>query len=200
MRARWLPIFVVLCGAPTAASAAASCHDGVKNGPESDVDCGGDCPSCAIDKACVRARDCISGLCAAGVCAERTVPRGASAPPGYELRPALSDPGATARRAGIVFFGVGYAGAYAAALSLPGRLAWMYAPILGPWLSLKNVDAPELKAVLVADGVLQASGALLIVGGAAQSGSQLVRSEELTVRVAPRIDPHGAGVGFVGSF
>ena len=47
-----------------------SCTDGLKNGAESDVDCGGTCPSkCADGKACGAPLDCGSGVCAAGRCA-----------------------------------------------------------------------------------------------------------------------------------
>ncbi|HLL52587.1 MAG TPA: kelch repeat-containing protein [Myxococcaceae bacterium] len=41
-----------------------SCTDGVKNGNESDVDCGGACQQCAFGKTCAAAADCASGVCA----------------------------------------------------------------------------------------------------------------------------------------
>src|SRR5690606_20484854 len=40
-----------------------SCEDGVRNGIESDKDCGGDCEGCPIGSACGRDRDCQSGIC-----------------------------------------------------------------------------------------------------------------------------------------
>jgi hypothetical protein len=44
--------------------------DGVKNGGESDVDCGGAAaPKCAPDKKCTTADDCDSAICTASVCA-----------------------------------------------------------------------------------------------------------------------------------
>jgi uncharacterized delta-60 repeat protein len=47
-----------------------TCNDNVKNGAETDVDCGGaTCASCAVAKQCGQHADCASGLCAAGVCA-----------------------------------------------------------------------------------------------------------------------------------
>lgn len=49
--------------------AAATCVDGIKNGPETDVDCGGPCIPCADGKACQAGFDCLSGLCNNGVCA-----------------------------------------------------------------------------------------------------------------------------------
>ena len=51
------------------ACAAASCTDKVKNGSETDVDCGGACAGCADGKQCLAAKDCGSGVCKAGACA-----------------------------------------------------------------------------------------------------------------------------------
>lgn len=189
----------LLLSAP--AHAGESCNDGKKNGPESDVDCGGDCPSCAVGQSCASARDCASGLCGEGVCQERVIARGTDAPPGYETRASSSDAGATARHAGLLFFGVGYAGAYVSALALPGKLSWMYAPVFGPWLSLRNVEEPVLKALIVADGALQAGGAALIIGGVVSSGSQIVRTEQSArIVVTPSVHRHGASVDLFGSF
>ncbi len=47
----------------------ATCGDGVTNGTESDVDCGGSCPNkCAPDSHCAAPSDCISGVCKVGSC------------------------------------------------------------------------------------------------------------------------------------
>ena len=40
-----------------------SCTDGQQNGEESDVDCGGHCPKCAIGQHCDLDSDCGSGVC-----------------------------------------------------------------------------------------------------------------------------------------
>ncbi len=47
-----------------------ACDDGVQNGGESDVDCGGAMcgPTCATGKKCKAAADCLGGGCASGVC------------------------------------------------------------------------------------------------------------------------------------
>lgn len=46
-----------------------TCTDGKKNGDESDVDCGGDCPSkCATGQACGKGADCTHGVCTSGKC------------------------------------------------------------------------------------------------------------------------------------
>ncbi|HEY8077686.1 MAG TPA: hypothetical protein VIF62_26350 [Labilithrix sp.] len=47
----------------------ASVADGVKNGDETDVDCGGmHAPACVDNKMCLVADDCTSGVCTSGVC------------------------------------------------------------------------------------------------------------------------------------
>lgn len=46
-----------------------SCTDGVKNGGETDVDCGGDCAPCDVDAVCAEPSDCASGVCTGNICA-----------------------------------------------------------------------------------------------------------------------------------
>jgi len=46
-----------------------SCTDGIKNGNETDIDCGGSCSTkCADSKGCTKAADCVSNACIAGFC------------------------------------------------------------------------------------------------------------------------------------
>ncbi len=46
-----------------------SCNDGIKDGNETDVDCGGGtCSPCAAGKMCVAGSDCVSVACAGNVC------------------------------------------------------------------------------------------------------------------------------------
>ncbi len=46
-----------------------SCSDGVKNGSETDIDCGGGvCTSCADTKMCAAGADCQSGVCTGFIC------------------------------------------------------------------------------------------------------------------------------------
>lgn len=55
--------------AAVAPSAAPSCTDGIANGTETDVDCGGgSCPACGIGDQCGTPTDCVSNLCDSGVC------------------------------------------------------------------------------------------------------------------------------------
>lgn len=49
--------------------AAPACPDGLQNGKETDVDCGGgDCSKCATDQLCTVATDCQNGVCKDGFC------------------------------------------------------------------------------------------------------------------------------------
>jgi hypothetical protein len=54
-----------VCQAPT-------CSDSVRNGSETDVDCGGDaCPACGAERSCTASSDCASGLpCANNICTQ----------------------------------------------------------------------------------------------------------------------------------
>jgi hypothetical protein len=64
-----LIFFLVVPAAILSASCAVNeivpqCKDGMKNGDETDVDCGGTCTNrCPDDKACVQHGDCASGAC-----------------------------------------------------------------------------------------------------------------------------------------
>jgi Lamin Tail Domain len=59
-----------VCDATTSTCAPAGCGDKVKNGTESDVDCGGAaCPPCATGQKCAAGSDCVGGSCAGMMCA-----------------------------------------------------------------------------------------------------------------------------------
>ncbi len=61
-----------ICSATTGKCIANRCLDTVKDGNETDVDCGGSCPTkCATGKGCLSAADCASGICngQTGLCA-----------------------------------------------------------------------------------------------------------------------------------
>lgn len=46
-----------------------TCGDCVKNGAETDVDCGGECFPCRVGKTCTNDAECWSGSCSSGICA-----------------------------------------------------------------------------------------------------------------------------------
>jgi hypothetical protein len=57
-------------GGGSAAMQTDPCSNGMKDGTESDVDCGSDCSQCANGKACVAFSDCSSAHCVNGTCQE----------------------------------------------------------------------------------------------------------------------------------
>lgn len=57
------------CSGGRCVTAPPTCTDGIKNGSETDVDCGGPtCNKCANTKMCLAASDCTSATCTAGIC------------------------------------------------------------------------------------------------------------------------------------
>jgi hypothetical protein len=56
------------CDAATFRCGPTTCESGVRDGLETDVDCGGFCPPCALGQSCVRNADCVSGACNGGTC------------------------------------------------------------------------------------------------------------------------------------
>jgi len=48
---------------------APSCTDGLQDGDETDVDCGGACAPCDAGQGCATDADCLTGYCMAAVCA-----------------------------------------------------------------------------------------------------------------------------------
>lgn len=67
-------IHLTRCDAGRCATAAPAnaCRDRVRDGDETDVDCGGSCQPCAAAKQCMRAEDCQSRACDAGSCRAAT--------------------------------------------------------------------------------------------------------------------------------
>jgi hypothetical protein len=63
-----------LCGLLLLASACTvrvtnSCADGIRDGNESDVDCGGSCTPCGVGRVCIGPADCATQLCVNNLCA-----------------------------------------------------------------------------------------------------------------------------------
>jgi hypothetical protein len=202
---RWVMSFSGCLLALTLGSrvAHASCENGVQDGAESDVDCGGDCGPCAHGRACRGSRDCQSGRCAAYVCEERPYVDGDPVPPGYRVESSSTDSSATVRTIGIIALGAGYAGAYLAALALPGELTALYIPVVGPWVAIAD-ESQEKKGLIALDGAFQVVGFSLLVGGILTGGSQLLREQpldEMPVQVsAGRTRDGGYQVGVQGHF
>ena len=67
----FLAFALLACGSDPPAAMnppAASCSDGLRNGGETDADCGGSCGPCADGRACSATADCTSGVCQGGTC------------------------------------------------------------------------------------------------------------------------------------
>jgi len=65
-----------VCG-PEKLCLSATSSDFVKNGDETDIDCGGtNAKACETDKGCALPRDCVSGVCTGGKCAAPTTTDG----------------------------------------------------------------------------------------------------------------------------
>ena len=183
---------------PVYRAAGETCFDGRLDGPESDVDCGGDCIPCPLAARCQVARDCESGRCAEGSCVEQVYRPGVAIPEGYHLERAEDDAAATARFVGLLFFGLSYAAAYASGISLPSRLGALYLPVAGPWIALGHIDEGYGKVLLATDGALQGAGVVLLIGGFVLAKQQLVRDPEQPV--AFTVAPGPSGLRIIGSF
>src|SRR5690349_14137552 len=56
------------CAASAAGCSVAACNDRMKDGDETDIDCGGPCTPCGAAKACRQPADCLSGACVGSAC------------------------------------------------------------------------------------------------------------------------------------
>jgi hypothetical protein len=160
----------------------ATCFDRVRDGAETDVDCGGYCAPCAQDSACRISRDCASGRCAEGVCEEQRYTPGDPVPPGYTVDVSDSDAAAKCRTLGWISLGIGYGAAYVSAISLPGELSWLYVPVIGPWAEVADKEQ-DLRGLIAIDGLFQTVGAGLLIGGIATAGHRLVRDDAPLARI-----------------
>ena len=58
-----------LPGGSTTGTTLPNCHDGVQNGTESSIDCGGSCGACSLGDVCRADSDCSNLHCISGICA-----------------------------------------------------------------------------------------------------------------------------------
>jgi Thrombospondin C-terminal region len=56
------------CGAGMTCEDPPTCTDGILDGDETDVDCGGSCPPCNDGEMCLEGPDCVSNVCDEGIC------------------------------------------------------------------------------------------------------------------------------------
>lgn len=75
----------------------------------------------------------------------------------------------------------------------------LYIPLAGPWIALKTMEDEiegQGKAALVADGMVQAAGLAMLIGGLAARDKVLVKTETTQVSMAPGI----GSVSVLGKF
>ena len=76
-------------------------------------------------------------------------------------------------------------------------------PLVGPFIVLPHSDTATGSFFLVFDGLVQAAGIGMLIGGIAAPKVDLVRDEVGTIKVQPTplvFDNKGAGFGFKGTF
>lgn len=132
-------------------------------------------------------------------------------PPGYHAEHRYAN--------GMILGGLFTVGiAYAAGLIGSGGgsdgLGWLWAPVVGPWGAMASrrfscnnnpIEAPNCvkkaskevrtMALLSADAVVQATGAVLFFVGLGSGHDELVRNDQVSVRLTPRTAADGS-VGF----
>lgn len=143
------------------------------------------------------------------------------APPGYQVEEHTP---ATPIVVGSLLVGVPYATGLgiAAAEGFANSSGWLAVPVLGPWLALGARDnpcdgardaqefnsdvghcvaEPFVRGMLVLDGVLQATGSVVLIAGASASEKRVVPKRSARVVAMPQpVGRSGYGVGVVGSF
>jgi hypothetical protein len=148
-------------------------------------------------------------------------------PPGYQL---VSEANTGLVVAGSLVLGGAYLGSviYGASSTDNGG-SWLFLPVFGPWGAMLNRKTPcsddgaavsvddlndmgqdcakelvseaQTIAILLVDGIVQAAGAGLLIGGLASSETFLVyESQTANVRVSPVAHPSGYALGLSGSF
>lgn len=151
---------------------------------------------------------------------------GLPVPPGYKVEHRAANGLIIGGLASLI---VGYATAIAVGGgdNFKNGTGWVIVPVLGPWAAIgarayhcENSAADVLQAqtfanqcvrgafnevqtiaILSADAVVQATGAVLFLAGLASGEEQLVRTEVAAVRVTPRaVGRDGFGIGFDGRF
>ena len=144
---------------------------------------------------------------------------GSPPPPGYHIedRPRTGLVVAGAVIAGIPYF---FSVVTASSVGQANATGWLYLPVAGPWMTLgqrsygcNSLDngnqstSQSLQCVgdifavmgLIADGVIQAAGATLLIVGVAAERPVLVRDDQ-ALHVTPMRVGNGYGAGVVGSF
>ena len=76
----------------------------------------------------------------------------------------------------------------------------LYIPVVGPFAYLSNAGSQSATVVLIIDGVAQAAGAAMLIGGLAIPKHVLVRNDLAKIEIMPLVAPGHTGLGLVGTF
>ena len=77
----------------------------------------------------------------------------------------------------------------------------LYVPVLGPFLQMGKTDSSSGKTILAIDGLAQAAGVAMLIGGLVSPKTVLVRNDLAEISVVPmRVGTDGSGAGLVGKF
>jgi hypothetical protein len=80
-------------------------------------------------------------------------------------------------------------------------VGWLYLPVLGPFIELKNSDSATVNELLIIDGLAQGIGAALFIHGFNSPRPLLVRNDLALVTVTPTpIGKDGTGMMLMGTF
>jgi len=115
--------------------------------------------------------------------------------------------------AGVITLSVPYAIGFsvASALNFEDTTGWLLVPVLGPWITLATRDDicdpgstrcgddRAIRSLLVLDGLIQGTGAALLVWGLTSTTKRLVR-QDVALEVGPRRVGTGYGIGASARF
>ncbi len=123
-------------------------------------------------------------------------------PPGYHVK---TDNYRGVTAAGAIIAGSAYQLSIATAavglLLQQEEAGFLFIPVAGPWILIPQWDRSHLSVILLAtDGVLQAAGLGLMIGGLVAQDQYLVRSNHIAFTVAPLVDGDVQGAQLTGEF
>jgi hypothetical protein len=164
------------------ADLAPGCLSGARDGDETDVDCGGSCPACAIGGACNVSGDCITNTCVANACEP------ASGPPVWiriaDMPVARLGLAAAPLADGRIYV---FGGSPDDVMLVPDVDA--YDPVADTWSTAPPLAKPRARAA----GTVGGDGALYVIGGIA-SGSPLASVERCAPGATQWVDVSGLPV------